>query len=419
MINEYALKYGNSTLAIAIKDKTQFDVIQPNDVQDVSDPSEEVKRTLNTTLGNSFTKIHPGNTVAIAINDKTRPVPHQHLLPPLLEHLERNGIYRSDITFFIATGTHAPMQASEFSLVLPGTLSQHYRVVSHNCDNKESMVSLGKTSYGTPVFINRDYYRSDIRIVVGNIEPHHFMGFSGGVKTAAIGLTARETINTNHSHLVNPEAKTGNYKTNPCRMDVEEIGSKIGISYALNAILNTKSEIVRVFWGDPVDVMINGVELSTKICQVEVPHRYDAVVVSAGGYPKDINLYQAQKALTNAAEITRDGGDVYLIADCPEGAGNPLFVKFMDEVHTPKESYTKFINEGFSVGPHKAFLISKIAARVNIHLLSNLDPDLVKRLLFNPITKAELERKLRSLPEEFTMAIMPQGVVTIPHIPGE
>ena len=197
------------------------------------------------------------------------------------------------------------MQANEFSLVLPGALSQQYRVISHNCDDMGSMISLGKTTYGTPVFVNGDYYRSDIKLVVGNIEPHHFMGFSGGVKSAAIGLTARETININHSHLVKPEARTGNYYTNPCRLDVEEIGVKIGVSYALNAILNSKKEIVRAFWGDPVDVMTNGVELSTKICQVEVPHRYDAVVVSAGGYPKDINLYQAQKALTNAAEITK------------------------------------------------------------------------------------------------------------------
>lgn len=419
MLNEYTFKYGSTSLTIPIIDHTHFDVIQPPDIDGASNPIEEVRRALNSLLGNSFTKFLPGKNVAIAINDKTRPVPHQHLLPPLLEHLEHNGINRADITFYIATGTHASMQAGEFSQVLPGTLSQQYRVVSHNCDEVESMVSLGKTSYGTPVFINGDYYRSDIRIVVGNIEPHHFMGFSGGVKTAAIGLTARETININHSHLVNPEAKTGNYDTNPCRLDVEEIGSKIGINYALNAILNSKKEIVRAFWGNPVDVMVKGVELSTEICQVEVPRQYDAVVVSAGGYPKDINLYQAQKALTNAAEITRDGGDVYLIAACSEGAGNPLFVKFMDGVSSPKESYTKFIKEGFSVGPHKAFLISRIAARVNIYLLSNLDTRMVERLLFRPIVKEELERRIRSLPNDKKLAIMPHGVVTIPHISGE
>jgi nickel-dependent lactate racemase len=245
------------------------------------------------------------------------------------------------------------------------------------------------------------------------------MGFSGGVKTAAIGLTARETINTNHSHLVKPESRTGNYYTNPCRLDVEEIGNIIGVTYALNAILNTKREIVQALWGNPVNVMVKGVALSSKICRVKVPQRYDILIASAGGYPKDINLYQAQKALTNAAEITRDGGDVYLIAACDEGAGNPAFVKFLDGVMSPSEGLVKFSKTGFSVGPHKAFQIARIASRVNVHLLSNLDPHLVQSLLFNPISLDNLGKWLQSVPKEKSIAIMPHAVATIPYLSGD
>ena len=118
-------------------------------------------------------------------------------------------------------------------------------------------------------------------------------------------------------------------------------------------------------------------------------------------------------------KLPSDGGDVYLIAECSEGAGNSLFVKFMEGISSPEASYAKFIKNGFSVGPHKAFLISRIAARVNIHLLSNLDANLVKSLLFKPISQFELERRISSLPKDKVFAIMPHGVVTIPHIPGE
>lgn len=419
MSNVHTLKYGDSTLSIQLADHSNFIVIQPPDIPGAIDPLAEVNRAINHQIGHDRNHISPGKTVAIAINDKTRPVPHQFLLPPLLDHLAHSGITKSDITFYIAPGTHTPMQQREFNAVLPGDLSREYHVVCHNCDDSENMVALGNTSHGTPVFVNSGYYRSDIKVVVGNIEPHHFMGFSGGVKSAAVGLTARKTINTNHSHLVKPEARTGNYYSNPCRLDLEEIGAKIGVIYALNAILNSKREIVQVLWGNPVDVMETGVALSTKICQVEVPHKFDVVIASAGGYPKDINLYQAQKALTNAADITRDGGDVFLIAECVEGAGNSAFVNFLDGIRSSNEALEKFSKEGFSIGPHKAFQIARIAKRVNIHLLSNLDPHLVKRLLFSPITLNELSQRLQILSKENSIAIMPYAVATIPHIPGD
>jgi lactate racemase len=415
----YPLKFGNSYITITLDDQAKHVVIQPPDIHGVNDPIAEVRRALHNPISAESNQILPGKTVAIAINDKTRPVPHEDLLPPLLDHLIGSGINKQDITFFIAPGTHTPMQEREYSLVLPGSLSREYKVVSHNCDDVERMQILGNTSYGTPVLVNRDYYQADIKIVVGNIEPHHFMGFSGGVKSAAIGLTSRETINTNHAHLVKPESRTGNYYTNPCRLDLEEIGKIIDVTYALNAILNTKREIVQAIWGNPVDVMVKGIALSSKICQVEVPHRYDFVLASAGGYPKDINLYQAQKALTNAAEITKDGGDVYLIAACDEGPGNPAFVKFLEGVVSPEEGLEKFHRTAFSVGPHKAFQVARLAKRVNIHLLSNLDPHQVKSLLFDPISLEDLGKLLQSIPKDKSIAIMPHAVVTIPYVSGD
>jgi hypothetical protein len=50
-----------------------------------------------------------------------------------------------------------------------------------------------------------------------------------------------------------------------------------------------------------------GIPYSRLACQVAVKGNYDIVVASAGGFPKDINLYQSQKALTHAAMITRTG----------------------------------------------------------------------------------------------------------------
>ena len=90
-------------------------------------------------------------------------------------------------------------------------------MVSHDCDDDRESDLFGKTSTGTPVHVNRSsFMNSDIKILVGNIESHHFMGFSGGVKTAAIGLTGRETITANHSMLSRPNTVMGFFQAIQC-----------------------------------------------------------------------------------------------------------------------------------------------------------------------------------------------------------
>ncbi len=416
----YKLKYGNSYIDIPINCPITTEIIEPPVVASVSDPNAAVIKSLNNSIFFKQPKaISPAQTIGIAINDKTRPVPHDLLLPPLLSYLLSFGIRPNDITFFIASGTHSPMLEVEYSKVLPNNLSSKFRVISHDCDDLDSLEYLGNTQMGTPVYVNKHYFRSDIKIVVGNIEPHHFMGFSGGMKSAAIGLAGRETINQNHSHLVDNNSRIGSFSTNPCRSDVEEIGQLMGIDYALNVVLNLKREIVNSLWGDPSEVMSRGIELSRSICQVKVSQRFDCVIASAGGYPKDINLYQSQKALTNAAEITKDGGDIYLIAACVEGAGNSLFVKFLEGIATPREALEKFISTGFCVGPHKAFQIARIAARTNIHLISTMDDILAQKLLFDPISINDLVDIANNIKSDHSLAIMPNAVITIPLVTAE
>ncbi|RIK70977.1 MAG: hypothetical protein DCC66_03645 [Planctomycetota bacterium] len=115
----------------------------------------------------------------------------------------------------------------------------------------QNLIYAGDTPRGTPVYINRQYMQAELKLVVGNIEPHQFMGFSGGVKSAAVGLTGKKTINQNHALMTHPDSRLGEYENNLARQDVEAIGKIIGIHFALNAILNEKKQIVKVVAGDP------------------------------------------------------------------------------------------------------------------------------------------------------------------------
>lgn len=417
----YTIPYGFNSLSFDLPTDLKVDWIEPAYVPPTPDPLRVVQQSILQPVDNcpltAFGKIR---SVAVAVNDKTRPVPHEYLLPPLLEQLRAMGVSDDAVRILIAMGTHLPMPESEFSKILPGEIIDRFRIISHNCDDEENLVYLGKTTRGTPILVNRQFMEADLRIVVGNIEPHHFAGFSGGVKTAAIGLTGRKTINHNHALLVDPGARIAVYDQNPLRQDIEEIGDAINVQIALNAILNGDKKIVQVVAGSPRQVMRAGIPISQSYCQIPNKGGYDLVIASVGGAPKDINFYQSQKALSHASLFTRDGGVIVLASACPEGSGSASFESFMIGLKTPQAVFEKFTREGFQVGPHKAFQVARDAARIHIILISEIPGEKVQDLLMTPASTLQegiLEALRRLAPakvSDLKVAILPRATNTIP-----
>ncbi len=213
-----------------------------------------------------------------------------------------------------------------------------------------------------------------------------------------------------------PEAALGRYDDNPVRQDVEEMGRMIGVHFALNVVINDHKQVVTAFAGEPAAVMQAGIAMARRIFQVSVAQPFDLMIVSPGGYPKDINLYQAQKGLAHAALVTRDGGMVILAAACPEGVGSQSYEAWMDGMTSHHAVLARFHREGFLLGAHKAFMISRDASRVRVLLVSTLSPQTVSKLLLTPAPSldAALVQGLAGLPADARIGIMPLANATIP-----
>jgi nickel-dependent lactate racemase len=419
-MSTFSFHYGHSFLSFTLPETFEIHQVLPSFVEPDKPEKEIVRQAIDQPLNALVLSemVTPESTVAIVINDKTRPVPNSMLVPLLLEELFTSGVKQENIRFIIGVGTHTPMSEDEYPKLLPAEIIKKYSIISHNCDDEMGLNYKGITTRGTPVFVNREFDKADIRIVVGNIEPHHFAGFSGGVKSAAIGVCGRRTITTNHSLLLNKDATVGNFETNPLRQDIEEIGQLIHVDLALNVVMNTNKQILSCLFGKPEDVMREGMKVSRRVSMQELPHPVDLVIASAGGYPKDINLYQAQKAMTHASLILRPGGIILLAAACEEGIGSPEYEIFMQDVYSLDDSIAKFSEQVFSIGPHKAFQIARIAKDHPILLLSLLPPERVRQLLLTPVNSIEdglfqankMDNRIHSI------AVLPYAVSTIPII---
>ena len=410
------IPYGASHLTVDLPDERAVEVVLPREVAAAEDPAAVVRHAVHNPLGD-VKPPRPGQRVAIAINDQTRPVPHAHLLPPVLRGMRQAGVRDEDVLFIIATGAHPRPTPAECTAILPADILETYRVECHDCHDDSQLTRLGATSRGTPVWINSEYMAADYRIVIGNIEPHQFQGFSGGVKSAAIGLAGMETINRNHAMMRQPYARLGEFERNPARQDVEEIGRLVGIDFAVNALLDTRKRIVQALAGAPSAVMATGLALARKLYQAPVAQPFDLMIASPGGHPKDINLYQAQKGLAHAAAVTKDGGRLILCAACPQGAGSDAYESWVSNprIRSHADVVAHFAREGFRVGPHKAFQIARDASRLRFSLASDMDAAVVERLLLRPEPDlpTAIDRALKTLPQAARIGIMPAANATM------
>ena len=143
-----SVPWGTEDAEFELPATVHAEVIGPQEVAGVADAAAALGQALDDLLGVSWQELAGAKSVGIAVNDKTRPVPHDLLLPPLLNRLEGLGLEPSQITLYVANGTHASMTPDEYGMILPQEIIDRYPIVSHDCDDEASVMLLGKTSRG-------------------------------------------------------------------------------------------------------------------------------------------------------------------------------------------------------------------------------------------------------------------------------
>jgi len=379
--------------------------------------SDEIVRALKNPIGASLSDLKGAKSVVIVTSDLTRPVPNKLILPPLIAELEAVGIKKEQLTLLIGTGLHRVSPQEEFAELVGEELAKEIKIISHDAWDEENLVYLGESSRNTPIIINRHYIEADAKVVLGVIDPHQFAGLSGGAKGVVIGLGGEKLVQANHAMLSHPKATLGNLEGNPVREDIDEIGGKVGIDFIVNVILNSKKEVVKAVAGHYIEAHRVGVEVARKTLQVELNQPADLVIAASGGFPKDVNLYQAQKALLHAAIAVKDGGTIILASECLEGVGEKRFTETMKLSKTPQEIIDNFAKQEFRVGAHKAYLWGTSLKKARVILVSDgidLPTAKIMQVEKSETLQEAIDTVLDTLPENPKIYVMPKAPSTIP-----
>ncbi len=411
---EIELGFGAGVQKLAVPDENLIGILLPNPVEHALTGEQEVLRALGEPIGTPRLGeiVHPGEKIAIVTSDITRPMPSYKVLPALLDELYAAGVKKEDITVVFGLGSHRKQTPDEQKKLVGERAFAEVKCID---GDDSDCVHIGTTRRGTPVDIVRAVAQADRRICLGNIEFHYFAGYSGGAKAIMPGVSTRAAIQSNHSRMVEQAAAAGKLEGNPVREDIEEAAKMVGVDFILNVVLDEHKQIVRSVAGDVVQAHREGCRYLDRLYAKRIFERVDIVVVSQGGAPKDLNLYQTQKALDNAKHAVKDGGVIILVGSCKEGMGEHVFEEWMTKSPSP-ESMIERIERDFQLGGHKAAAIAMVLEHADIYLVSELEAEFVDSIFLKPFStvQAAFDAALARCGEEATVLVMPYGGSTLP-----
>lgn len=367
--------------------------------------------------------VRPGNTVVICHSDITRATPNERILPVLLAELEAAGIRRQDITLLNALGTHRPQTETELRQMLGEAVVNDYRCLQHNAFDDNSLVALGKTSFGNDVRVNRLLVESDVKILTGFIEPHFFAGFSGGPKGVLPALAGQESVLTNHGRqmIAHPKAAWGSCEGNPIWEEMREVALLAKPTFLLNVTLNALKQITGVFAGELLAAHQAGRDFVRSSAMVPVAEPYDIVITTNSGYPLDQNLYQCVKGMSAAQQVVRKGGAIIMAGACNDGLpDHGRYAELLATGGSPQGVLDLIAQPGFSAQDQWQVQIqAQIQLHADVYVYSDgLSNEQIERALFKPCRSIEatVAQLLEKYGPQARICVLPEGPQTIAYL---
>lgn|GEM_PF-30978 len=337
--------YGNELLDIELPSNWNVSVAAMSDAVELSD--NEIKKALASPIASPrLSELAKGKkTVCIAVDDLTKPTETFRILPPVIDELRKGGIKDNDIYFLTSIGTHRPLTRDDMVKKLGSETVGKFRVYNHNA--YQNNVLIGKTSFGTPVEIDRIFFEADLKIGIGTLMPHPYAGFSGGGKIVMPGLASIDSVDINHKPVnVSLQGRIGQVAGNSRRGDIEEAARMAGLHFIVNTLSNSRGKTCAAFAGSPKEAFAEASRHALKVYSTDVPYGIDVGIFNA--FPRDTWFLLSLNALNVWAsrdpdkEIVRRGGTIVIINACPEGLGEHGLVGKGMRQHVRRDKHGTF-----------------------------------------------------------------------------
>lgn len=404
------LPYGDGYQTASIDDSLKIQMIDPP-IRPVTKSLEElleyaIEHPYGTPLLENMAK--PDDTVVIVMNDHTRPGPNPLILSAIMKRLEKAGVPDENITILFATGSHRAPTSEEAIRIMGEKYYHRLNSIAHDCRDDAAMVNIGNTSEGVPVYVNRLITECSLLITTGLVAPIHTAGYSGGRKSILPGVAGLKTLHIHHSFPVYQyEPAMGFIYGNPFHEIALNAARKANVRFIVNAVQDPHKQFFNFVAGDLAEAHAAGVAMCKEVSEMPIPDRGDIIIASPGGFPRDIDLYQSQKALSVAELLGTENCTFIIVAECRDGFGEETFHRWMIECPTIQSIIDRYAEEGFNVGNNKAFNYARALKKGRVIIVTD-------KISKEQLAEAKLE-SAATLQEaiEMSLAERPAKVVTV------
>jgi len=425
------LGYGNKELTLSLPEKQILHVIEGKQVEAITDIPAAVKAVLANPTGTLPLKqiVKKGDKVCLIASDITRGwVRNDLFLPPLLDELNAAGVPDSDITLVVALGAHRHHTDQENITTYGQTVVDRIKIEQSYALDTEDFVKLGTTSQGVDTCIYKTVAEADKVILTGGIVYHLMAGFGGGRKSIMPGVSAYASIQGNHSFClhdvvgqgISPACISGKLDGNKMHENIMEMAAMLKPAFLFNAVLTPEGKFAKFVAGHWADAWLEGCKAVEDIFGVPITAKADLVIGSAGGFPKDINLYQGSKSIDNAFMAAKDGGVVILTLECRDIAEPPDFSGWFE--YESLHDRELALRKGFTVPGFIALKCGFIAKQVSLIIVTLPEnKDFITKAGMIPATSLEeamaiAEQKLGR--KDYSITVMDHAANTVPVLKG-
>jgi nickel-dependent lactate racemase len=417
MSTEIQLPYGRTALAFSW-DGDRFAVVTDETFSERSLSDFEVGAALDAPIHSPPLDevIDSGDSVLIVVSDATRPTASAQVVNLLVRRLVQLGVSPAQMAVIFATGIHRPVTEREKVELLTPFIVQRLQVLQHDAYDPSKLISFGATESGVEVELSSALQRYSRVILTGGINFHYFAGFTGGRKSICPGLASAETIKA--THMLALDFATGGRKAgvgtglldgNAVHEECYRVAELVEPAFGINTIVDQTKRAVKLFCGDWRVAHRAACEYYLDRHSVQIQERREVVIASCGGFPYDINLIQAHKALEMASYACNEGGTIVLLAECSDGLGRPDFLKWFESADS--RALAERLRSEYEVNGQTAWALLTKAERYRICLLSKLPDEQVRKMRMTPVRSIA-----EALEGDRAGFVMPRGAAVLPRI---
>jgi nickel-dependent lactate racemase len=206
MMKEVEIVYGDKLIPVKLTEPVLINSSAGYDLEN-EEAIQDIRLALKDVMANPIGALpiketaRPGMKVTIAFDDPTVPQIESQVwkqaISLSLEELYAAGVTKKDVNLVCANALHRKFNNKEIGQLIGDDLVKEFdgQVHCHDAEDKENIISLGRTASGYDVELSRWVTDADLVIYVNTLLQR---AFNGGWKSICVGLSTYRSIRQHH-----------------------------------------------------------------------------------------------------------------------------------------------------------------------------------------------------------------------------